>query len=227
MVLADRLFRRHASLKASPNSCLRNAGNGCPVGGAPTLAKGFDPERISTITILLRAISPAAVIGGIAFCVVDSVDGLAWRRITHVLVKCRQVHPLIANANSPGPVVAVGPIVWVQAAPQHIGPNVTDSRSIQPVLRVYGYRNFSTEASARRYGASLKMVRSDHRGVPARARTLPRGLFSFVCSFSFNRQTTKRLAGQVDGSNHFALPMRALIEERARPVRVPAFRELP
>lgn len=118
--------------------------------------------------IFLRA--PFAVLLFVWSIVVETVDGLSRRTLTHIFKEMGERMPSLAHGHATPPVVIVPGIIRVLAALDHVRPDAVGARIRKAVLE---RAPLSSLASARARVPISQGTRDNGKSIPAGAATLP------------------------------------------------------
>lgn len=164
-----------ATTNSVKDSVIAHSVNLCPVGSAHLNPEVFNDNGAPCVSGLLTASRPSTVFWKVAKVVVDSINGVIWRRpVSHVSMEVfKAIEPSIANSYSSSSVICVGVKIRVSASEFDTVPDVVHGRSTHS-MSLSGYlSNLVMNASARLCISGRKGVCLNNGFFSAVANTVP------------------------------------------------------
>ena len=210
---------QHVGNRPTPVQAPNDSSGAYACGLSPSChGHGLSPQRkdvvVSFVSRLFFCDYPLAVVGRVAFFIVDAVKrvlrGGAW---PHVFQKCSEgIFPLRAHRNAAASVAVVGRILGIVAALNHTRPGPPLRALTHPVCGSTKSSHFFVEAAAASRVSATQIRPSNSHGVSAYATAQPSETFGFLSYWLQHREPSELLVGEIAKRRHAAI-----LPQEARP----------
>ncbi len=211
--LAQGVGDRPAKLKSRNDSSIRYPRDLRPFCHGHGLSPQCDEATSSHISGLIFSSRPTAVVGRVAFLVVNALKGVLRRRArTHVFQKrCEAIFPAGADQNVAGSVVVVVGILGIVATLNHTLPSIVlgtvahsvfDDAKVKPA-------GLSLKAAAAFRISAMQIALSNGHGVSAGAAAQPSDGFEFPSYRLQHCKPSELLVGEISKTHVAILPQEA------------------
>ncbi len=191
------------SIDSRKDSSLRQAEPLAPFCYGESFAAVSDATIRSLITGLFFSCRPSAILRGIVTIVVDALDAVLGRRITHVGIEVFKRLPTLADLNATRTVVMVRGAARILTSVFHTSPCSPNPRSTESMAETHLRRSFTPKTPTALSKPVNKCFRPYIDDCTAGAMTFPKNaIVGAITDATHCRQSAKRLTSNIFKVGH-------------------------